>query len=87
MNARLRQERTGFLLFFATILVTVLLSLPVMLTAGVVRDARAQGCAPQVSFESLDRNRDGYVDKVEFAKGMPLGAARTGILSKSDPPE
>lgn len=68
MNHRLRQERTVFLLFLGAVYVCLMSALPVMTTAlsSAYPHARyARPANPQPSFEQLDRNRDGYVDRAE----------------------
>jgi len=69
MNHRLRQERTVFLLFLGAVFVSLMSALPI-LTARLptVRYAQAQpSVSAPVTFEQLDRNRDGYVDRAEAA--------------------
>ena len=65
MNSRLRQERTHFLLFLGAAYTALMCALPIV-TAGL--STQRQGVAPvaqQPTFEQLDRNRDGYVDRAE----------------------
>ena len=72
MNHRLRQERTVFLLFLGALFVSLMSALP-LLTATLPTARFAQGQASTsgpVTFEQLDRNRDGYVDRAEAA-AMP----------------
>lgn len=67
MNSRLRQERTNFLLFLAAAYVSLMCALPIV-TAGLsLQKQRAPAAAvpQQPTFERLDRNRDGYVDRAE----------------------
>ena len=66
MNQRLRQERTVFLLFLAAVFVSLMSALPIVTaTLPTVRYAQAEQRSTVVTFESLDRNRDGYVDRAE----------------------
>ena len=73
MNHRLRQERTVFLLYLGAVFVSLMSALPVVTASlGTQRFAVAhpasQPTAPQeLTFEQLDRNRDGYVDRTEAA--------------------
>jgi hypothetical protein len=69
MNHRLRQERTVFLLFLGAVFVSLMSALPILTaTLPTVRHAPAVESAPgPVTFEQLDRNRDGYVDRAEAA--------------------
>jgi hypothetical protein len=67
MNQRLRQERNVFLLFLAAVFVSLTSALPIITaTLPNVRYAKAeQRTAAVATFEQLDRNRDGYVDRAE----------------------
>ena len=73
MNHRLRQERTVFLLFLGALFVSLMSALPILTaTLPTVRYAQAQPASAQgaygpMTFEQLDRNRDGYVDHTEAA--------------------
>ena len=69
MNARLRQQRTNFLLFLGVIYLA-LIAAPPLMTASLaqmrsVRQASYATTPP--TFEQLDRNRDGYIDAREAA--------------------
>jgi hypothetical protein len=69
MNHRLRHERNVFLLFLGALFVSLMSALP-LLTARLqtVRYAQPQPSASApVTFEQLDRNHDGYVDRAEAA--------------------
>lgn len=72
MNHRLRQERTVFLLYLGAVFVSLMSALPIVTTSlGTQRFAAAQPAAPrELTFEQLDRNRDGYVDRKE-AEAQP----------------
>ena len=69
MNHRLRQERNVFLLFLGAAYVSLMSALPVMtsaLSAAYPHARYAMRATPtQPTFERLDRNRDGYVDRGE----------------------
>lgn len=71
MNYRLRQERNNFLLLLGAAYVSLMCALPIV-TAGLstMQYARAQAPAPQLTFEQLDRDRDGYVNRYE-AESLP----------------
>jgi Ca2+-binding EF-hand superfamily protein len=65
MNQRLRQERSVFLLFLGAMFVSLISALPI-LTATLNAARRAQVEQHTVAtFEQLDRNHDGYVDRGE----------------------
>jgi hypothetical protein len=68
MNARLRQQRHNFLLFLGAVYVSLMVALP-LATARLSLAGFATGEASggQPTFEQLDRNRDGYVDRREAA--------------------
>ena len=75
MNARLRQNRTTFLFFLAAIYVSLMGALPIV-TAGLptVRYARMAAAYGEPTFEQLDFNHDGYVDRNEAARLPGLDA-------------
>ena len=68
MNQRLRQERNVFLLFLGAVFVSLMSALPIV-TASIPHaryaSAEQQRPATQLTFEQLDRNHDGYVDRAE----------------------
>ena len=68
MNQRLRQERTVFLLFLGAVFISLMSALPIV-TASLqtARYAQVEQKPSVVTFEQLDRNRDGYVDRREAA--------------------
>ena len=71
MNARLRQQRHHFLLFLGAVYVSLMVALPLAtarLSLAGVAAGEAGGAQP--TFEQLDRNRDGYVDRTE-AEAQP----------------
>lgn len=64
MNPRLRHERINFLLYLGVVYIALMCALPIV-TAKLSLQ-RAQVALPQPpTFERLDRNRDGYVDRAE----------------------
>ena len=66
MNPRLRQQRSTFLLFMGAVYVSLMAALPVVTTRlSVARYAMSAPNGGQPTFEQLDRNRDGYVDRGE----------------------
>jgi hypothetical protein len=68
MNVRLRQQRSTFLLFLGAIYLSLMAALPVVsaqLSGG--RYAMSATNRAQPTFEQLDRNRDGYIDRREAA--------------------
>ena len=68
MNVRLRQQRSTFLLFMGAVYVSLMAALPVATTqVSVARYAMSAPNGGQPTFEQLDRNRDGYVDRREAA--------------------
>jgi hypothetical protein len=77
MNARLRQQRTTFLFFLGTVYVSLMCALPIV--TGTLRAAHypMAASAGEPTFEQLDRNRDGYVDRAE-------AAALPGLLAVFD---
>jgi len=72
MNHRLRQERTVFLLYLGAVFVSLMSALPIVTASlSTQRYAVTQPPAPhELTFEQLDRNRDGYVDRTE-AEAQP----------------
>jgi hypothetical protein len=68
MNARLRQQRSTFLLFMGAVYVSLMTALPVVtMQFSAARYVMSAPNGGQPSFEQLDRNRDGYVDRREAA--------------------
>jgi hypothetical protein len=72
MNTRLRQQRINFLFFLSAMVLALMAALPLM-TASLSRmryAAQASYATTQPSFEQLDRNHDGYLDRHE-AEWLP----------------
>ena len=68
MSPRLRQQRSTFLLFVASVYVSLIAALPIATAQlSLARYAMSAPSAAQPTFEQLDRNRDGYVDRREAA--------------------
>lgn len=75
MNARLRQQRSTFLLFMGAVYVSLMAALPVVTTnLAAARYAMNAPNGGQPTFEQLDRNHDGYVDRREAAALAGLDA-------------
>ena len=71
MNVRLRQQRYHFLLFLGAVYVSLMVALPLATARlSLARTAAAEAGGAQPTFEQLDRNRDGYVDRRE-ATALP----------------
>ena len=71
MNHRLRQERTVFLLYLGAVFVSLMSALPIVTASlSTQRYVVAQAAPRELTFEQLDRNRDGYVDRNE-AQAQP----------------
>ena len=85
MNHRLRQERTVFLLYLGAVFVSLMSALPIVTASlGTPRyvavQHAAQPMAHELTFEQLDRNRDGYVDRKEAEAQPGLSA----VLDRAD---
>jgi len=75
MNHHLRQERTVFLLYLGAVFVSLMSALPVVTASlGAPRHVALAQAPQQLTFEQLDRNRDGYVDRKEAAAQPGLDA-------------
>jgi hypothetical protein len=75
MNARLRQQRSTVLLFMGAVYVSLMAALPIVTAQlSVARYAMSAPNGGQPTFEQLDRNRDGYVDRREAAALPGLAA-------------
>ena len=64
MSPRLREQRSTFLLFMGAVYVSLMAALP--LATAQLALARSAMSAP-LTFEQLDRNHDGYVDRRDAA--------------------
>lgn len=81
MNARLRQNRTTFLFFLAAIYVSLMAALPIVTAAlPTVHYARMAASYGEPTFEQLDFNHDGYLDRDEAARLPGLEA----VFDKAD---
>jgi len=68
MNTRLRHERTNFLLLISAVYMALMCALPIVTATLSVQRTRMAQQAPlplPPTFERLDRNHDGYVDRAE----------------------
>src|SRR5688572_22034622 len=66
MNSRLRQERINFLLFLGAAYMSLMCALPIITASLSLHYPNAPVALQQpTTFEQLDRNRDGYVDRAE----------------------
>jgi hypothetical protein len=66
MNVRLRRQRNEFLVFLAGSYVSMMCALPIVMgNLAMAQRARTHTSAESLTFERLDRNRDGYVDRRE----------------------
>src|SRR5947207_15856865 len=67
MNSRLRQERTHFLLFLGAAYLSLMCALPIVMASLAMHYPRQASALAeqQPTFEQLDRNSDGYVDRGE----------------------
>ncbi len=75
MNARLRQQRSTFLLFLGAVSVSLMTALPLATTQlSLARYAMGESRGGEPTFEQLDRDHDGYVDRREAARLPRLDA-------------
>jgi|SRR4051812_39101277 hypothetical protein len=66
MNARLRRQRNEFLIFLAGSYVSLMCALPIVVgNLAMMKRARVDTSLEGLTFEQLDRNRDGYIDRRE----------------------
>jgi hypothetical protein len=81
MNARLRESRTTFLFFLCAVYVSLMAALPIVTMAlPTVKYARMAAAYGEPTFEQLDFNHDGYVDRDEAARLPGLDA----VFDKAD---
>jgi hypothetical protein len=68
MNRRLRRARTEFLVFIGGAYMSLMCALPIVAASlANMQSARAQAPGARLpTFEQLDRNRDGYIDRREL---------------------
>jgi hypothetical protein len=75
MNARLRRQRNDFLVFLAGTYVSLLCAAPIVMgNLAIAQRVRVEASPASVTFEQLDRNRDGFVDRAEAQAMGPLEA-------------
>lgn len=86
MNSRLRHERTNFLLLLGAVYMALMCALPIATARLSMQRAHlAQAPLPQPpTFERLDRNRDGYVDRAEALALPELDAVFNEADRRSD---
>ncbi len=84
MNSRLRQERTHFLLFLGAAYMSLMCALPIISSSLALQQPRFAPAAQQPTFEQLDGNRDGYVDRAEAAALPALDAVFNDADRRSD---
>jgi len=68
MNHRLRQERSTFLLFLGATCVSLMAALPIVTAVLPPATSPTPADAPRpapLTFEQVDRNHDGFVDREE----------------------
>lgn len=65
MNSRLRHERTNFLLFMGAAYMALICGLPIVTATLSLQRAHMAQVPQPPTFERLDRNHDGYVDRAE----------------------
>jgi hypothetical protein len=75
MNRRLRQDRNAFLLFLGTVYMALMCALPIVSTTLPKLNALKAASAPShPTFDQLDRNADGFVNRYEAAAYPELDA-------------
>jgi hypothetical protein len=85
MNARLRQQRTTFLLFLGSVYVSLMCALPIITaTLPTVHYATVEPVGAQPLFERLDRNGDGFVDRAEAAAFPALNGVLDRVSRRGD---
>ena len=65
MNSRLRHERTNFLLLISAIYMALMCALPIVTATVSMQRVRIAPVPLPPTFERLDRNHDGFVDRAE----------------------
>jgi hypothetical protein len=86
MTPRLRRARTEFLVFLGGTYMSLMCALPIVAASlANMQSARAHSAAAQLpTFEQLDRNRDGYVDRREGLAFPGLDTVFTHADRRSD---
>jgi hypothetical protein len=84
MSPRLRQQRSTFLLLLGAVYVSLMAALPLATAQlSLARYAMGERSGGQPTFEQLDRNHDGYIDRREAA-ALPGLAARFDAADRLD---
>ena len=65
MNSRLRHERINFLLYLGVVYMALMCALPIVTATLSMQRAHMTQVPQAPTFERLDRNHDGYVDRAE----------------------
>jgi hypothetical protein len=85
MNARLRRQRNEFLVFLAGSYVTLMCALPIVAgNLALMQRVRVDASLESLTFEQLDRNGDGYVDRREAGEFAGLDAVFAQADRRSD---
>jgi hypothetical protein len=86
MNSRLRHERINFLLYLGVVYMALMCALPLVTASLAMKRAQmTQAALPQPpTFERLDRNHDGYVDRAEALALPELDAVFNEADRRSD---
>ena len=67
MNRRLRQDRNAFLLFLGTVYMALMCALPIVASTLPKLNALKAPVSAHPTFDQLDRNADGFVNRYEAA--------------------
>lgn len=65
MNSRLRHERINFLLYLGVVYMALMCALPIVTATLSLQRAHIAAVPLPPTFERLDRDHDGYVDRAE----------------------
>jgi hypothetical protein len=85
MNARLRRQRNEFLVFLAGTYVSLMCAAPIVMgNLAMAQRLRTDTSLEGLTFEQLDRNRDGFVDRREAQAidGLASVLGEAGRLDK-----